>query len=53
MDPTKIMTELGWRPIHNFDSGILETIKWNLENKKWLDHIKSGEYLNWLDRQYK
>lgn len=53
MDPTKIMTELGWKPIHNFDSGILETIKWNLENKKWLDHIKSGEYLNWLDRQYK
>ena len=53
MDPTKIMTELGWRPIHSFDSGILETIKWNLENKKWLDHIKSGEYLNWLDRQYK
>lgn len=53
MDPTKITNELGWKPMHNFDSGIMETIKWNLENKEWLNHVKSGEYLNWIDRQYK
>ncbi len=53
MDPTKISNELGWKPMHNFDSGIMETIKWNLENKEWLNHVKSGEYLNWIDRQYK
>ena len=53
MDPTKITNELGWKPMHNFDSGIMETIKWNLENKEWLNHVKSGEYLNWIDRQNK
>ena len=36
MDPTKIETELGWKPKHNFDTGIRETIRWNLENAAWL-----------------
>ena len=53
MDPTKIETELGWKPEYNFDTGIQATIKWNLENQEWLSHVESGEYMNWLDRQYK
>lgn len=53
MDPTKIETELGWKPVHNFDTGIVETIKWNLENSEWIKHVQSGEYQNWLDKNYK
>ena len=53
MDPTKIENELGWKPVHNFDTGIIETINWNLENKEWIEHVQSGEYMNWMDRQYK
>ena len=52
MDPTKIETELGWKPKHNFDTGIIETIKWNLENQEWISHVESGEYMNWLDKNY-
>ena len=52
MDPTKIETELGWKPEHNFDTGIIATIKWNLENQEWLSHVESGEYMNWLDKNY-
>ena len=52
MDPTKIETELGWKPVHNFDTGIIATIKWNLENQEWLRHVESGEYMNWLDKNY-
>ena len=52
MDPTKIETELGWKPKHNFDTGIIATIKWNLENQEWLNHVESGEYMNWLDKNY-
>ncbi len=48
----KIKTELGWTPAHNFESGIEETIKWYLENKKWIDNIRSGEYKNWIDKNY-
>lgn len=33
IDPTKIMTELGWRPQENFDSGIVKTVDWYLKNR--------------------
>ena len=52
IDPTKIENELGWKPEHNFETGILETIKWNLENQEWLKNVESGEYKKWMDRQY-
>ena len=50
MDPTKIETELGWKPEYNFDSGIQETIKWNLNHQDWIDHVESGEYMKWMER---
>jgi dTDP-glucose 4,6-dehydratase len=33
IDPSKIQNQLGWEPEHNFDTGILETIKWNELNQ--------------------
>ena len=53
IDPKKIENELGWKPKYNFASGIVETIKWNLDNEEWLAHVESGEYQDWLERQYK
>lgn len=50
MDPTKIETELGWKPEYNFDSGIQETIKWNLNHQDWINHVESGEYTKWMER---
>lgn len=50
MDPTKIETELGWKPEFNFDSGIQETIKWNLNHQDWISHVESGEYMKWMER---
>ena len=52
MDPTKIETELGWKPKHTFDTGIQETIKWNLNNQEWINHVESGEYLKWMAIHY-
>lgn len=50
MDPTKIETELGLKPEFNFDSGIQETIKWNLKHQDWINHVESGEYMKWMER---
>jgi len=33
IDATKIETELKWKADENFDSGILKTVKWYLENR--------------------
>lgn len=50
MDPTKIETELGWKPTYTFETGIVPTVKWNLENRDWLKHVESGEYMKWMER---
>ncbi|AYB41928.1 dTDP-glucose 4,6-dehydratase [Paenibacillus lautus] len=52
IDPTKIMKELGWKPKHNFESGIKETITWYLSNEEWWTRIQSGEYREYLTKQY-
>ncbi|MBQ5728180.1 MAG: GDP-mannose 4,6-dehydratase, partial [Mailhella sp.] len=31
IDPTKIVTELGWKPDEDFESGILKTVDWYLK----------------------
>jgi dTDP-glucose 4,6-dehydratase len=52
IDPTKIEQELGWKPKYNFDTGILQTIKWNLDNQEWIKNIESGEYLRFIKAYY-
>lgn len=52
IDPTKLETELGWKPVYNFDTGIEMTIQWYLENKEWWEHILSGEYQAYFEKQY-
>ena len=51
--PTKIETELGWKPKYNFDTGIAQTIQWYLDNEDWWKHIISGEYQNYFAEMYK
>ena len=53
IDPTKIERELGWEPKFNFDTGILQTIKWNLDNQTWIKNIENGEYLRFMENYYK
>ncbi|MBW9151347.1 dTDP-glucose 4,6-dehydratase [Clostridium estertheticum] len=52
IDPTKIKEELGWYPETTFEVGIKKTIKWNLDNKEWMDNITSGEYQNYYNNMY-
>ena len=53
MDPTKIETELGWKPEYTFDTGIPVTIQWYLDNKEWWEHIVNGEYTKYFDNMYR
>ena len=40
IDPTKLETELGWKPQYTFDTGIIETIEWYLANRDWWEKLK-------------
>lgn len=53
IDATKIRTELGWEPKYTFETGIVKTIQWYLENQKWWERIISGDYQKYYEQQYK
>lgn len=36
MDPSKIMSDLGWSPGTSFEDGLRETIDWYLSHKGWM-----------------
>lgn len=52
IDPTKLETELGWKPQYTFETGIRQTIDWYLNNREWWENIISGEYAKYFDKMY-
>jgi dTDP-glucose 4,6-dehydratase len=52
MDFSKLERELGWVPNESFETGLIKTINWYLANKNWVERVKSGEYLSWIEQQY-
>ena len=53
MDFSRLKDDLGWQPDESFETGIEKTIKWYMDNKDWLERVRSGEYLKWIGQQYK
>jgi dTDP-glucose 4,6-dehydratase len=53
IDFTKLNRELNWSPEATLETGIRDTIQWYLNNRKWVDRVKSGEYQNWIKTHYK
>ena len=52
IDPTRMETELGWKPQYVFDTGMKQTIQWYLDNKEWWEHIVNGEYTKYFEKMY-
>lgn len=52
INAAKIRNELGWEPRQSFMTGLRLTVRWYLANRAWCEQIKSGAYLQWLDRNY-
>ncbi|MDP1634124.1 MAG: GDP-mannose 4,6-dehydratase, partial [Gallionellaceae bacterium] len=52
IDANKIARELGWKPQENFESGLRKTVEWYLANDAWVKGVTSGEYQNWVKKQY-
>ncbi|MBI3466092.1 MAG: dTDP-glucose 4,6-dehydratase [Planctomycetes bacterium] len=44
LDASKIRTELGWRPVADFEHELAETVRWYLENRDWAERITAGKY---------
>ncbi|APE07072.1 dTDP-glucose 4,6-dehydratase [Alteromonas sp. RW2A1] len=44
IDSSKIKKELGWTPEETFETGLLKTVKWYLENLSWCKNVQNGSY---------
>ena len=52
IDASKSSAELGWKPAETFESGIHKTVRWYLDNPGWVQGVLSGEYRNWMEKNY-
>ena len=52
LDWSKIKSELGWEPQHNFDEWLEKTVQWYQENRQWWENVKNGEYKDYYKKQY-
>jgi dTDP-glucose 4,6-dehydratase len=52
IDARKLERELGWKPAETFESGLRKTVQWYLDNQAWVQDVISGEYRNWVAKQY-
>jgi len=52
MNARKMREELGWTPRHGFEQGLADTVAWYLQNQPWCQHVRSGAYRDYYERQY-
>lgn len=52
IDSSKLRA-LGWLPKYDFGSALKKTIDWYKNNEKWWKPLKSGEYAEYYEKQYK
>lgn len=52
IDCSKFKVELGWTQRHDLDRGLRATVRWYLDNGKWVERVKSGAYREWIEQNY-
>jgi dTDP-glucose 4,6-dehydratase len=52
IDARKIEQQLGWKPAETFETGIRKTVQWYLDNPDWVANVQSGDYRDWVSKQY-
>ena len=52
IDPTKIKEELGWYPETDFETGIVKTIRWNLDHHDWIEAVSGPDYQKYYEEMY-
>jgi dTDP-glucose 4,6-dehydratase len=52
IDARKIRAEIGWAPRETFATGLGRTVRWYLDNPGWVAQVRSGEYRNWIEKNY-
>ena len=52
IDPTRMETELGWRPRETWATGLRKTIEWYQQNGQWIEKVRNLAYRDYYKAQY-
>jgi dTDP-glucose 4,6-dehydratase len=52
IDASKLSRELGWQPAAEFENGLRKTVRWYLDNSAWIENVRTGAYLDWINKNY-
>jgi dTDP-glucose 4,6-dehydratase len=52
IDASKLLRELGWKPSSEFESGLRKTVRWYLDHASWIENVRTGAYLEWMNKNY-
>ena len=53
INSNKIKQELHWMPEETLETGLEKTVKWYLDNQKWVKNtVTHNSYQSWMDTQY-
>lgn len=52
LSPGKLQEELGWKPSHSFDEGLVQTMQWYLHHTDWMEEVLDGEYRHYYRDLY-
>jgi dTDP-glucose 4,6-dehydratase len=52
IDCSKIKDELGWSQSVTFDEGLRRTVRWYLDNRGWIERVRTGAYREWIEKNY-
>ncbi|MEK7407770.1 MAG: dTDP-glucose 4,6-dehydratase [Acidobacteriota bacterium] len=52
LSSARLMRETGWAPQVQFEEGLARTVRWYRENSAWVEHVRSGEYQSYYERNY-
>jgi dTDP-glucose 4,6-dehydratase len=53
MDISKMSRELGWKPRHSLQEGLVQTVEWYLSHPDWTSSIQErSDYQGWIQANY-
>lgn len=52
MDYTKLNQHTGWKPANSFAEGLERTVRWYLENEKWLEAVAGRDFQTYYRAMY-
>lgn len=52
VDYSSKLRALGWEPEHEFEAALTATVQWYRVHPEWWQPLRSGEYLEYYERQY-